>query len=121
MDKVTLLLILFILGIILVTVLPHVARLNPINNRNRDPEFQAEKKPPKVIPVIVPVYPKERPRSYQRKPRIIRILQSPRGVSYPPRRNPIPNIATMYRRSAAPPAAVNIPKSADVGLSQKNV
>ena len=110
MDKVTLILILFILGIILVTVLPHVARLNPSNNHNRDPEFQAEKKPPKVIPVIVPVYPRGEP-PYE--PRVIRI--SPRS------KQRIPNVTTIYRRGLAQPMPVNVPKSADVGLSQKNV
>jgi len=113
MDKVTLILILFILGIILVTVLPHVARLNPSTNHNRDPEFQAEKKPPKVIPVIVPVYPKNQPLEYQKGPRIIRITD--------PSHEKIPNITTIYRRQTTLPTPVNVPKSADVGLSQKNV
>ena len=111
MDKVTLVLILFILGIILVTVLPHIARINPI--RDRDAEFQAEKKPPKVIPIIVPVYPKDRPPKPE--PRIIRLTPQRRRIQ------PVPNIATVYRRQTDIPTPVNIPNSADIGLSQKSV
>jgi len=124
MDKVTLVLILFILGIILVTVLPHIARMNPsgTSNSNRDPEFQAEKKPPKVIPVIVPVYPKEQP--YTNEPRIIRVTPTsyPQSIETMYRiQTATPNIATMYRIQTAVPTPVNVPNSADVGLSQKNV
>jgi len=107
-----LVLILFILGIILVTVLPHIARINPI--RDRDAEFQAEKKPTKVIPIIVPVYPKDRPPKPE--PRIIRLTPQRRR-----RVLAVPNIATVYRRQSALPTPVNVPNSVDIGLSQKNV
>lgn len=116
MDKVTLVLILFLLGIVLVTALPHIARVNPrpdrVYDKERDPEFQAEKKPPKVIPVIVPVYPKGSPPPPG--PRVIRI-------SPPPKQNRVQNITTVYMRGLALPMPVNVPNSADVGLSQKSV
>ena len=92
MDKPTVVLILFLLGILLFTILPVFTRRQ--RKRDRDPEFDSEKKPPKVVPIVVPVYPSgQYPRTVYVKKTIVQ----------------------------ASPEPINVPRSADVSLSQKSV
>ena len=92
MDKPTVVLILFLLGILLFTILPVFTRRQ--RKRDRDPEFDSEKKPPKVIPIIVPVYPSgQYPRTVYVEKEIVRPI----------------------------PVPINVPSSSSVSLSQKSV
>jgi hypothetical protein len=76
-------------------MLPVVAKNGkPIDDR----EFVKEKKPTKIIPIIVPVYPREKPR---RQTKVIKV-PPPKRVIEPP------------------PEPVNTPM-AKPGLSQKDV